>query len=110
VRLDLTRQPLVEVEVFPATRQGRHIESELERSKVLEDFVEGFEVLSDVDNASDVHFRFRVEVAESGVEELRIDLVETEEDELMRRVTGEEGREEAGSEFCMESVPRFLRK
>lgn len=93
MRFDLTRQPFIEVEVFSSTRERGHIEYEFERSKVVEDLVESLEILSDIDDSSNVHFRFGVEIAQGGVKELSIDLMETKEDELVRRMTGEEGGE-----------------
>jgi len=90
VRLDLTRQPFIQVEVLPPASESCHIENEFERSEVVENLVEGLEILSDVDDSGDVHFGFSIEISKSGIQELSIDLVETEENELVGRVTGEE--------------------
>ena len=107
VHLELTREPLLEVEVLASARKRRQVEREDERTE-FEDLVEGFEVLSNVDDAGHVHLGFGVKVAQSGKEEVAVDLVQTEEDELVRRVTGQERREQAGDELRVDRVPRFL--
>jgi hypothetical protein len=107
VLLNLSGQPLVEIEVLATASERGQVEREDERPK-LEDLVEHLEVLRDVDDAGHVHLRLGVEVAEGGEEELAVDLVEAEEDKLVRGMAGKEGREEPRGELGVNRVPGFL--
>ena len=105
---DLSCEPLVEVEVLAATGECGEVEGEEEGAQV-ENEVEDLEILRDVQDSRDVDLGLGVVVPEGGQEVLRIGLEDAEEDELVRRLTAEEGREESSGELGVGLIPRLLK-
>ena len=107
MRLHAVLQPLLKVEVLAARGQRGHVERKVERPRV-EQRIEDLEVLRDIEQARDVHRVLDVEAAERVQQVAPVRLPDAQEHELVRRVPGEEHRQQLGGELRMHRRPRLL--